>query len=161
MHVELATISTISPIRGRPRLVVRPRSEYRMSEQGPRFPANTPSHTHTHTHTFVHYTLYSSVLKCIVPCKYSISNIYSITYIYDIIHAHTLPHIHAYTHTHTQTHTHHDHNRTPKRTSHWSIRNPFPLSTNVCVCVCRLVVKRVGGGGGWERDLHVSYVICD
>ena len=49
MHVELATISTIFPIRGRPRLVVRPRSEYRMSEQGPRFLANT--HTHTHTHT--------------------------------------------------------------------------------------------------------------
>ena len=45
-HVELATISTISSIRGRPRLVVRPRSEYRMSEQGPRFPANTHSHTH-------------------------------------------------------------------------------------------------------------------
>ena len=54
MHVELATISTISPIRGCPRLVVRPRSEYRMSEQGPRFPANTHSHTHTHTHMRTH-----------------------------------------------------------------------------------------------------------
>ena len=50
MHVELTTISTISPIRGRPRLVARPLSECRMSEQGPRFPANTHSHTHTHTH---------------------------------------------------------------------------------------------------------------
>ena len=49
MHVELATISTISPIRGRPRLVVRPRSECRMSEQGPHYPANTHSHTQTHT----------------------------------------------------------------------------------------------------------------
>ena len=47
MHVELATICTISPIRGRPRLVVRPRSKCRMSEQGPHFPANTHSHTHT------------------------------------------------------------------------------------------------------------------
>ena len=52
MHVELATICTSSPIRGRPRLVVRPRSQYNVgwSEQGPRFPANTHSHTHTHTH---------------------------------------------------------------------------------------------------------------
>ena len=64
MHVELATISTISPIRGRPRLVVRPRSEYRMSEQGPRFPANTHSHTHTHTsqnqHSCVHQEVSNS-----------------------------------------------------------------------------------------------------
>ena len=54
MHVELATICTSSPIRGRPRLVVRPRSECRNAEQGPRFPANTHSHTHTHTHTHTH-----------------------------------------------------------------------------------------------------------
>ena len=54
MHVELATISTISPIRGRSRLVARPLSECRMSEQGPRFPANTHTHTHTHTHTYAH-----------------------------------------------------------------------------------------------------------
>ena len=54
MHVELATISTISPIRGHPRLVVRPRSEYRMSEQGPRFPANTHTHTRTHARTHTH-----------------------------------------------------------------------------------------------------------
>ena len=55
MHVELATISTISPISGRPRLVVRPRSEYRMSEQGPRFSGKyTLTHTHTHTHTHAH-----------------------------------------------------------------------------------------------------------
>ena len=51
MHVELATISTISPIRGRPRLVARPLSECRMSEQGPRFLANTHTHTHTDTQT--------------------------------------------------------------------------------------------------------------
>ena len=43
MHVELAPICTSSPIRG------RPRSECRISGQGPRFPANT----HTHTHILV------------------------------------------------------------------------------------------------------------
>ena len=41
-------ISTISPIRGRPRLVARPVSECRMSEQGSRFPANT----HTYMYLF-------------------------------------------------------------------------------------------------------------
>ena len=56
MHVELATISTISPIRGRPHLVVRPQSQCRMSEQGPRFPSNTHSHIHTHIHTHLHTT---------------------------------------------------------------------------------------------------------
>ena len=57
MHVELATICTSSPIRGRPRLVVRPRSECRNAEQGPRFPANTHSHTHTHLQTDMHKKL--------------------------------------------------------------------------------------------------------